>query len=41
VSEALRLDREDLSLDGAFVRVIGKGDKERLVPIGDVALDGW
>jgi integrase/recombinase XerD len=39
VSEALRLDREDLSLDGAFVRVIGKGDKERLVPVGDIALD--
>jgi len=39
VSEAIRLDREDLSLDGAFVRVIGKGDKERLVPIGEIALD--
>ncbi len=39
VSEAIGLDREDLSLDGAFVRVIGKGDKERLVPIGDEALD--
>ena len=39
VSEALGLDREDLSLDGAFVRVIGKGDKERLVPVGEVALD--
>jgi integrase/recombinase XerD len=38
VSEALRLDLEDLSLDGAFVRVIGKGDKERLVPIGEVAI---
>jgi integrase/recombinase XerD len=38
VSEALGLDREDLSFDGAFVRVIGKGDKERLVPVGDVAL---
>jgi integrase/recombinase XerD len=39
ISEALGLDREDLALDGAFVRVIGKGDKERLVPIGEVALD--
>jgi integrase/recombinase XerD len=39
ISEALGLDREDLSLDGAFVRVIGKGDKERLVPIGEIALD--
>jgi integrase/recombinase XerD len=39
ISEALNLDREDLSLDGAFVRVIGKGDRERLVPVGEVALD--
>ena len=39
VSEALRLDLEDLSLDGAFVRVIGKGDRERLVPVGEVAID--
>lgn len=39
VSEALGLDREDLSLDGGFVRVIGKGDRERLVPVGDVALE--
>ncbi len=39
VSEAIQLDLEDLSLDGAFVRVIGKGDKERLVPIGEVSID--
>ncbi|HEX3266181.1 MAG TPA: tyrosine recombinase [Candidatus Limnocylindrales bacterium] len=39
ISEALRLDLEDLSLEGAFVRVIGKGDRERLVPVGEVALD--
>jgi len=39
ISEAIGLDREDLSIDGAFVRVIGKGDKERLVPVGDLALD--
>ena len=38
VSEALGLDRGDLSLTGGFVRVIGKGDKERLVPVGDLAL---
>jgi integrase/recombinase XerD len=39
ISEAVGLDREDLSTDGAFVRVIGKGDKERLVPVGEIALD--
>ena len=39
ISEAVGLDREDLSMDGAFVRVIGKGDKERLVPVGEIALD--
>ncbi|NJD26864.1 MAG: site-specific tyrosine recombinase XerD [Chloroflexi bacterium] len=39
ISEALRLDREDLSLEGAFVRVIGKGDRERLVPVGEIALE--
>jgi integrase/recombinase XerD len=39
VSEALGLDREDLSLDGAYVRVVGKGDRERLVPVGEVALE--
>ena len=39
ISEALNLDREDLSLEGAHVRVIGKGNKERLVPVGEVALD--
>ena len=39
VSEALALDRHDLSTAGGFVRVIGKGDKERLVPVGDIALE--
>ncbi|HEX5451763.1 MAG TPA: tyrosine-type recombinase/integrase, partial [Candidatus Limnocylindrales bacterium] len=39
ISEALRIDLEDVSFDGAFVRVIGKGDRERLVPIGEVAID--
>ncbi len=36
VSEATGLDRED-RYAGGFVRVIGKGDKERLVPVGDLA----
>lgn len=39
ISEALGLDGEDLSLSGAYVRVVGKGDRERLVPIGDAALE--
>jgi len=39
ISEALGLACEDLSLEEAWVRVIGKGDRERLVPIGDVAVE--
>ena len=39
ISEALGLDRQDLSLEGAFVRVIGKGDRERIVPVGELAVD--
>jgi integrase/recombinase XerD len=40
VSEALGLDLRDVSLDGGWVRVIGKGDRERVVPVGDIAV-GW
>ena len=39
VSEALNLDVEDLSIGTASVRVIGKGDRERRLPVGEVALD--
>ena len=39
VSEALGLDRPAVSFDAATVRVVGKGDRERVVPVGDVALD--
>lgn len=39
VSEALNLDLEDLSLAEASVRVIGKGDRERRLPVGDIAID--
>jgi len=38
VSEALNLDLEDLSLTEASVRVIGKGDRERRLPVGDIAI---
>jgi integrase/recombinase XerD len=38
VSEALNLDLEDVGLSEGSVRVIGKGDRERRLPVGDVAL---
>ena len=38
VSEAVTLKISCLYLDDGFVRVVGKGDKERVVPIGDVAV---
>ena len=37
VSEVIQLRLSNLYLDVGFVRVIGKGDKERLVPIGTAA----
>lgn len=39
VSEAAELKISQLFLKDGFVRVIGKGDKQRLVPIGDMAID--
>ena len=39
VSEAVGLKLSNLYLDEGFIRVVGKGDKERLVPIGEVASD--
>ena len=38
VSELTNLKLSDLNLDEHFIRVIGKGDKERLVPISDRAI---
>ncbi len=38
VSEALHLNMEDLSLPEASVRVIGKGDRERRLPVGELAV---
>jgi integrase/recombinase XerD len=44
ISEAVGLDLGSLDLGGRLVRVLGKGDKERVVPLGRCALDaltGW
>ncbi len=38
VSELITLQLSNIYLDIGFVRVIGKGNKERLVPIGDEAI---
>lgn len=38
VSELVELKLSHLHLDVGFIRVIGKGNKERLVPIGDSAI---
>ncbi len=38
VSELVSLQLSGLYLDVGFIRVIGKGNKERLVPIGDTAI---
>lgn len=44
VSELVGLTLDRVRLDPGFVRVLGKGDKERLVPLGDAAIawiDRW
>jgi len=40
VSELVHLTRGDVNLNLGFVRCIGKGNKERIVPMGKVAV-GW
>lgn len=39
VSEAVELKISGVYLDEGFLRVIGKGNKERLVPLGEMAAD--
>ncbi len=39
VSELVGLEMGSLHLEAGYLRVIGKGDKERLVPLGDIARD--
>ena len=37
ISEAVGLDVDDIDLDNGVVRLLGKGSKERLVPVGTYA----
>lgn len=39
VSELIRLRRDEINLEHGVVRLIGKGNKERMVPTGEWALD--
>jgi integrase/recombinase XerD len=39
VSELIHVKVEDLVMDAGFLRTIGKGSKERIVPFGDTARD--
>ncbi len=39
VSEAVNLKISNLYFDEGFIRIIGKGNKERLVPVGEMAVD--
>lgn len=38
VSELINLKLNDIDLESCILRTIGKGDKERLVPVGDYAM---
>ena len=39
VSELINLQTSQISMQQGVIRVIGKGNKERLVPVGEIALD--
>jgi len=39
VSELVSLNREDIAMDVGLARLQGKGKKERVVPVGQVAID--
>jgi len=39
VSELVNLKLNDIDLDNSYVRCFGKGSKERIVPIGEIALE--
>ncbi len=40
VSELISLKLEDINLEAGFIRVLGKGSKERIVPINARAIEG-
>ncbi len=40
VSELISLKLEDINLEAGFIRVLGKGSKERIVPINAMAREG-
>lgn len=39
ISELLSLKQNDIRTDAGFLRVFGKGSKERMVPVGEVAMN--
>ncbi len=39
VSELVDITLSDLHLDSGFIQVHGKGNKERIVPVGEIAID--
>lgn len=38
VSELIRIMDEEINYDGGYVRVTGKGDRERLAPLGSISM---
>jgi integrase/recombinase XerD len=39
ISELINLEMANIDLDSCLIRVIGKGRKERIIPLGDYAID--
>ncbi|HCV74279.1 MAG TPA: site-specific tyrosine recombinase XerD, partial [Gammaproteobacteria bacterium] len=39
VSELITLDYHNINLNEEYIRIHGKGNKERLLPMGEVAID--